>query len=679
MSKYDLKSIVPSVDIKDMLRSHIVRRSSESLKASAVLRSQELEAGRFVDFKNRILSSIDDYYFAMPVGVNAPKPQVKLVSTYEKNGYKLENVLFDSFSGWEVNATVYVPLNFEPPFPAVIVPVGHSGKQFDNYQFPCQYFARCGFLTISFDPPGQSSEKQEGNDHFVDGVRCYIVGETSSQYFIADAIRCIDYLETRNDVDMSNGVAMTGVSGGGTTTITAGLLDDRITVVGPSCCLSPDSELFLEQCYCNCPETQMFARHGRGIDDVDLACAMAPKPMLIMTGEFDEVFNLDDAKTLSIEVEKSYKSAGTPNAYEFYVCPNGHCYSIDQVQVFVKFMDKHYLKRQLDQTRTWPQEELILDPYEDIQCHPRLDVNMRTLTLDRAKHLAQNREVSSEKIASSILKLANIDSEVSIPESIKSRPFLMWHYWYQQFIIKPEEGIEIPATYIAPEDEHAVTVVHFDDTGRNTLLQRYGLLARLSGYVADDVRRCGVISFDLRGWGDSASCMYPYDMAPWAGIDRSLAYASVALGDSVMGMRIRDGLSAVAFVKNTEETKGRKVIVSGRGLGGVVALHVAAADPDVAGVVAWDSLVGFMSLLEEKQYTWPADTFFPNVLLYQDIPELVECLNRPVKIINPLDGVEQALKSDAIKELNRKTGNDTYSIGSDEDVINAFYEVMDSI
>ena len=169
------------------------------------------------------------FYGALPVGSDAEPVQATEVSRFVKAGYRLENVLFDSFPGWQVNATVYVPLDFAPPFPAVVIPVGHSGKQFDNYQLPAQYFARCGYLAVLFDPPGQASEKQPGNDHFTDGVRPYLVGETSSQYFVADALRCIDYLETRSDVDLSRGVAMTGVSGGGTTTTLATLLDDRIT------------------------------------------------------------------------------------------------------------------------------------------------------------------------------------------------------------------------------------------------------------------------------------------------------------------------------------------------------------------------------------------------------------------------------------------------------------------
>ena len=49
---------------------------------------------------------------------------ILLVSAHDREGYRLENVLFDSFPGWEVNATVYVPRGFAPPYPAVVVPVG---------------------------------------------------------------------------------------------------------------------------------------------------------------------------------------------------------------------------------------------------------------------------------------------------------------------------------------------------------------------------------------------------------------------------------------------------------------------------------------------------------------------------------------------------------------------------
>ena len=213
----------------------------------------------------------------------------RIVGRGEGNGFRYENVLFESHPGWEVNATVYLPLTFDQPCPAVVVPVGHSGKQFESYQLPCQYFARAGFVAITFDPPGVAGEKQPGNDHFYDGVRCHLTGDTSSRYFVGDVLRAMDYLEKRDEVDPSHGFACTGVSGGGHSSIFAGLLDDRVTAVAPSCCMAPQRSLVLERSYSSCPETLMPGRLRDGLDDSDLLCALAPRPVLLMAGQGDEV------------------------------------------------------------------------------------------------------------------------------------------------------------------------------------------------------------------------------------------------------------------------------------------------------------------------------------------------------------------------------------------------------
>jgi dienelactone hydrolase len=672
MSKYDLSPIHPTVDLRDMLRSNIIARCLEHLDRARQNRTKVLRSGSTAAYCDRIIGTMEDYYAGMPVGANGAPPAARLVSSFDKQGYTLQNVIFESFPGWEVNATVYVPLDFRPPFPAVVVPVGHSGKQFDHYQLPCQYFAKCGYLAVLFDPPGQSGEKQPGNDHFVDGVRCYLVGETSSRYFIADALRCIDYLETRDDVDLSQGVAMTGVSGGGTTTIAAGLIDDRITVVGPSCCHSPSAELDLEQCYSGCPETHMWARYALGLDDLDLVCAMAPKPMLLMAGEYDEVFLIEDVKTLAAEVGEFYQSAGASEAYQFYVSPSGHGYTLDQARAFVEFMDKHLLR--CDMTREWPSGELTLDSYEQIMCKPRSDVNMQTLTLQRAQELQSKREVSPESIFAAVWKLANIEDLAAVPEAIVSRPFAIWDYSLQHVLLRPEPGIELPATYVSPQDGTGLTVVHFDDDGRDRLLKSGGLLTNVIGFMQEDARRCNVLSVDLRGCGDSAPCMYPYDLAGWGSPDRCNSYLSAELGDSVLGMRIRDGLSAVAYAR---ATRAGNVLVSGCGLGGVVALHVAAVDASVSGVVSWDILSSFISLLQEEHWTWPTEAFFPNVLLHYDIPELVTCLDRPVRILRPLDGAGHALNKETIAALNRAARREIYLCGSDEQIRDAFSQVFE--
>ena len=144
-----------------------------------------------------------------------------------------------------------------------------------------------------------------------------------------------------------------------------------------------------------------------------------------------------------------------------------------------------------------------------------------------------------------------------------------------------------------------------------------------------------------------------FDSFPgWGGIDRYMAYASAALGDSVMAMRIRDGLASLKYLRSRSEVDSDKIIISGCGLGGIVALHLAAIDGKVHGVVVWDCLVSFKFLLEAETYTWPADTFIPNVLLHYDLPELVAALPMSSLVLRPLDGTGAPVSLAFLSRLN---------------------------
>ncbi len=142
----------------------------------------------------------------------------------------------------------------------------------------------------------------------------------------------------------------------------------------------------------------------------------------------------------------------------------------------------------------------------------------------------------------------------------------------------------------------------------------------------------------LRGWGDSAPAMYPYEMVGWGGLDRYVAYASAALGDPALAMRTRDALAALAYLRTRPEVEADRIVVCGRGLGGIVALHVAACDERVSGVIVWEGLISFRSLLEAEAYAWPADAFWPGILLRYDLPELAEALACPVRILGRVMG-----------------------------------------
>jgi dienelactone hydrolase len=658
------RPIPPTVDLRDMLRQHLIARGREMMTRAAARRRAALESDDLAAYRDAIRATVRGFYGALPVGASAPPPLARAVSRFDKDGYRLENVLFESFPGWEVNATVYVPTAYVPPFPAVIIPVGHSGKQFASYQLPAQLFARCGYLAVLFDPPGQAGEKQPGNDHFVDGVRCYLVGETSSRYFVGDALRCIDYLETRADVDLSRGVAMTGVSGGGTTTTLATLLDPRIAVAGPSCCLSPLAALDITQCYAGCPETHMAGRYAAGIDEVDLLCAAFPTPILLMAGERDEVFHIADTRRLAEEAAAFYARAGAAERFAFFVDAGGHAYSLAQARQFVRFLDR-WLRGEPDRPLPdWPDATFTLDPYDELRCWPRQDVHMRALTAARAQELEAKR-AAARRSPARVRQAARerVGPSPAAPQAVAGEPFPVWTHVWRSLLLRPEPGIELPATFLYPARGAAPALLYLDDRGRHAALYRQGPLAQAIGFLDGDRRGLAALTVDLRGWGDSAPAMYPYEMAGWGGLDRYVAYASAALGDPAMAMRTRDALAALAYLRTRPEATDR-IIVCGRGLGGIVALHVAACDERVHGVIVWEGLVSFRSLLEAEAYPWPADAFWPGVLLHYDLPELAEALLCPAHILSPRDGAGRPLAEAELARLNR-SAKVIYSQGSD--------------
>lgn len=646
MNPLTQRSIAPRGDLREMLREHIVARGLVAMEAAAARREAALRSPEaLAEYQQHVRAAVRGFYGILPAGPQAPPPVVTPVSTFTHPGFRLENVRFDSFPGWEVNATVYVPTGYEPPFPAVVVPVGHSGKQFENYQLPCQYFARAGYLAITFDPPGQSSEKQPGNDHFNDGVRDYLIGQTSSRYFVADALRCIDYLATRPDADLSHGVAMTGVSGGGTTTTLAAVLDDRITVSGPACCVTPLADLDITQCYAGCPETHPFGRYAEGIDEVDLLCAVVPVPCLLMAGAKDEIFHVEDTRRLADTVAALYTVAGAPERFAFHVDPGGHAYTLAEARAFTHFMDR-WLRRQPDRVvPDLPDASFSLRPYDELRCFPCQDVNMRTRAVAEAEALAATWDRSPRAIRRAARKIAGVDGPIPIPEFSIGEPFQVWAHDWRSLMLRPEPGIELPATWLTTRSETPVpTILHFDDQGHHRLLHRQGPLTTAMRFADRDRPVLNLLTVDLRGWGDTAPAMYPFELASWGSVDRYVAYATAALGDPVMAMRIRDALAALAWLRAQSEVDPAGIVLTGAGLGGIVALHVAAiSDAPLAGVVAWDGLSSFRSLLAAERYPWPADTFLPNVLRHYDLPELVAALPCPVRLLGLRDGSGEAV------------------------------------
>ena len=80
----------------------------------------------------------------------------RVVGGEQRDGYRIEKVIFESQPQHFVTAILYLPQR-EPPYPGVLVPCGHSanGKARDLYQRAPILMAKSGMAALCYDPLDQ--------------------------------------------------------------------------------------------------------------------------------------------------------------------------------------------------------------------------------------------------------------------------------------------------------------------------------------------------------------------------------------------------------------------------------------------------------------------------------------------------------------------------------------------
>ena len=164
-----------------------------------------------------------------PLPERTPLNAETVGETIRGDGFRIENVRFESTPGTFVTANLYLPTNCTAasPAPAVVQPLGHSAtaKAATGYQEASQRLAIAGFAVLSFDPINQGERDQYTTllpdkepvlgasspgsartstaAHNMMGKQLELCGDWFGRWMLWDGIRAVDYLETRPDVDTS--------------------------------------------------------------------------------------------------------------------------------------------------------------------------------------------------------------------------------------------------------------------------------------------------------------------------------------------------------------------------------------------------------------------------------------------------------------------------------------------
>jgi dienelactone hydrolase len=152
-----------------------------------------------------------------------------------------------------------------------------------------------------------------------------LLGRTMIGERVWDVSRAIDVLGWFPEIDGGR-IGCVGNSGGGTITYFAACLDGRIGIAMPSCyvCTFRDSIGMIDHCEDNyIPGILRFFEMG------DLACLIAPRPLVVVAGREDPIFPIEGVAETFDTIQHIYAAAGVPDRCRLVVGPEGHRFYAD--------------------------------------------------------------------------------------------------------------------------------------------------------------------------------------------------------------------------------------------------------------------------------------------------------------------------------------------------------------
>lgn len=261
----------------------------------------------------------------------------RVTGVIHNDSFTIEKVIYESLPGFYITADVYRP-NRPGRYPAVLLQAGHTQEGKPENQRVAVNLATKGFVVLCFDPIGQGEREQTYSkqldaplagwsvpEHIEMGAQAQLIGQGLARYFIWDAMRSVDYLASRPDVDASH-IGVSGCSGGGALTTFAGALDPRLKVVIPACYPTSFQLLFSTE-GSGGPDTEMVIPHllASGLDTADFVELRAPTPWLLQTTEHDEYnFSHEGVKLVYDEARKWYAIYKAEDNVGFLMGPGSH-------------------------------------------------------------------------------------------------------------------------------------------------------------------------------------------------------------------------------------------------------------------------------------------------------------------------------------------------------------------
>lgn len=628
----DLTVFTPEDQPRKMLYSHLqaecVKRFDARRREVAALRTPDDVMRRQNALRAKFIEAIGGFPDRTPLNA-------RTVGSVKGGGFLVEKVIYESRPEHHVTALFYKPEG-KGPFPAVLVPCGHSdkGKAEEAYQRVCILMAKNGLAVLCYDPIGQGERMQlldasgrpaikgNTNEHTMSGIGALLVGWSCASFRIWDGIRSLDYLESRSDVD-SRRLGCTGNSGGGTMTAYLMALDERVAAAAPSCYVTTLERLFATIGPQDA-EQNITGQVAFGMEQTDYVTMRAPRPTLMCTATQD-FFDIQGCWTTFREAKQIYAMLGHAERMDLIEYNDKHGFSKPRREAAMRWMRRWLLG--IDDAPV--EADVPIFTEEELRCTKSGQVLLEfhgksvfDLDRERERELASKRAtLTRDALLATVRRALAIDTA---PEAAEASPSAgrinRGDYEIGKGTLVPEPGIRLPYLLMSGGPSTSYRILVLPGEGKASVAVAGGPMERLvkDGHPA--------VAVDLRGMGETT----PEAKSPF-GADWKEAFLGIHLGRPLLGQRVRDILS-------TNAGMGGECHLVASGAAAPAALHAAALDPRIPEIVLEGGLVSWASVLKTPVTQNQLGNVVPGVLASYDLPDLAAAIApRKLTLKSPVD------------------------------------------
>jgi dienelactone hydrolase len=553
---------------------------------------------------------------------------VTRTGTVERDDFVVEKLHFQPVPGARVAANLYRPRKAAGRLPAVVFVCGHAPRGKFHYQPHPRWFARHGYVSMVLDAvwAGECGGMHHGI-YSHGRWHWYSQGYNPAGFEVWAAMRALDYLSTRDDVDPAR-LGITGNSGGGSVSRAAGAADERFRAVVPSCETGTVYQHIRERTvdhHCDCT----FWNNLYAWDQADVLSLVAPRPLLVAAQMEDIYFRRYGWQDVMDRVARVYALLGQPQNVSLAWDASTHGYTPATRRAIFSWFDRH-LKGSLEpaaddiDSEDIDDAELAVYPGRKPPADDRMADVDRTFISLPSPPAVTGRDQWRRHATESLARLrATTFRQIATPAA--APPFEVFRegshepFRFTRLEFQTEPGLRICAHLAEPIEGDAPCpwiVTTLDPQARGAD-RPSGLLAPGDGAPTGAARRAAAW-VEVRGTGNTS-------IGP--GLEWSLRRSYPLLGQTLPERQVHDLLMGLAVLRAYAQPTA--VAALGSGPAACLAVYAALLEESISCVVLrdpllthWDGGPEFLSILKVGDLPHNLALLFPRpILLLGDMPD----------------------------------------------------------